>query len=208
MITVDGATQTPPMAGDDEVTVDAEEYVANYEARLDPEALLLCSLMWVEGVPDGEIATILTYLHPNDFRRPAHGRVFELMQHQAREGKLVTAAAIAGRIESHRDSRGWPDGHHGPLLVALSGLRALPAQATFYAEQVLAESYRRQYASMVTELSQVAKEAPEGELFSILVCHGTTQRVAWQRRQGFMRAITNPATDISVSRGTDAGLGD
>lgn len=177
---------------------DVEEYVANYEARLDPEALLLCALMWVEDAPDGDIATILNYLHPGDFRRPTHGRVFELMQHQAREGKLITVAAIAGRIESNRDNHGWPDGHHGPLLVALSGLRALPSQATFYADQVLAESYRRQYSTMVTELAQVAKEAPEHDLFSILVHHGTTQRAAWQRRQGFMHAITNPTTDTDT----------
>lgn len=180
---------------------DAEEHLARYEARLDPEALLLCSLMWVEGQAGGEIKTILNYLHPKDFRRPAHGRVFELMQQQAAEGKLITAAAIAGRIDAHRDNRGWPGGHHTALLVALSGLRALPSQAAFYADQVLAESYRRQYATMATELAQVAREAPEKDLFSILVHHGTTQRAAWQRRQGFMHALNNPTPETEDEPG-------
>lgn len=194
---------TQPMPIEDHTSApgDTEDRIAHYEARLDPEALLLCSLMWVEDAPAGDIATILTYLHPNDFRRPTHGRVFALMQQQAKEGKLITAAALAGRIDAHRDNHGWPDGHHGPLLVALSGLRALPAQATFYADQVLAESYRRQYATMATELTQVAKEAPEGDLFSILVDHGTAQRAAWQRRQGFMHAINN-SIDIET-KGVD-----
>ena len=56
----------------------AGDQIADYEARLDPEALLLCSLMWVEGPATGDVATILNYLSPHDFRRPAHGRLTRL----------------------------------------------------------------------------------------------------------------------------------
>lgn len=172
----------------------AGDQIADYEARLDPEALLLCSLMWVEGPATGDMATILKYLSPHDFRRPAHGRLFELMQRQTEEGKLITPAALAGRIDANRDHRGWPDGHHEPLLVAILSLQALPVQAAFYADQVLAESYRRQYAHMTTTLAQAAREAPEQDLFAIMLQKGTEQRAAWERRQGLADALNNPAT--------------
>lgn len=165
----------------------SHDQLANYEARLDPEALMLCSLMWVDEAPAGDIATVLDYLDPSDFRRPVHGQIFTLMRAQKEEGGLITPAALAGKIASNATH--LPANVYNPLLIALSGLGALPSQAVHYADQVLAESYRRNFASMATYLTQVAREAPETDLFALLVEQGTTQRAAWKRRQGLLASI-------------------
>ena len=79
--------------------------------------------------------------------------------------------------------------------MAILSLQALPVQAAFYADQVLAESYRRQYAHMTTTLAQAAREAPEQDLFAIMVQKGIEQREAWKRRKGLADALNNPTTN-------------
>ncbi|WP_099299357.1 DnaB-like helicase N-terminal domain-containing protein [Corynebacterium dentalis] len=170
---------------------ESQEHAARYEARLDPEALLLCGLMWVDAAPTGDVATVLNYLDATDFRKPAHGEIFKLMRAQMSEGGLITPASLAGRMAAN--AMNLPSDVYMPLLVAIAGLGALPSQVVHYADQVLAESYRRNFASMATYLTQVAREAPEGDLFSLMVEQGTAQRAAWKRRCGLLTAVHQPA---------------
>lgn len=163
------------------------------DPRLDPEAMLLSSLLAIEGtgshaerMADQDARYVLRYLHPGDFSHPAYGRIFSLMETQAAEDKLFTPAALAGRIEATADTTGWGGTPPQLRLLDLYELGGLPAQVTYYADEVLSASYRRQYQLMVTSLEQASTQAPEDNLFSLLVAHGRAQRRAWQRRCQFL----------------------
>ncbi|MBG9328871.1 GcrE [Corynebacterium belfantii] len=171
----------PNVTGDD---LAAAQPPADYEIRLDPEALLLCALMNIEGDPHGEAGVVLDYLHPTDFYRPTYGDLFAVMQRHRATGDPLHPAAINATLANGAEEIAWSGGHHTKLLINLYGLNSIPSQIGYYAEQVLAESYRRSFASMARFLAQAAEFAAETDLFPLMVEHGKKQRQAWARRQG------------------------
>lgn len=175
------------------------------DPRLDPEAMLLSSLLAIETGADGEglavadASYVLDYLHPRDFNQPSYGRIFILMKDQLADGKLITPAAISARIEATADTDGWGGTTPQLRLLSLYELGGLPAQITYYADEVLSASYRRQYQAMVTSLQQASQQAGEADLFPLLVDHGTAQRRAWKRRTRFLASAPSAeAPDIDT----------
>lgn len=180
--------------------VESEKPGKPIDPRLDPEAMLLSSLLAVEAGADGEglavadAGYVLDYLHPRDFSQPSYGRIFTLMKGQMADGKLITPAAISARIEATADTDGWGGTTPQLRLLSLYELGGLPAQITYYADEVLSASYRRQYQAMVTSLQQASQQAGEADLFPLLVEHGTAQRRAWRRRTRFLASAPSTST--------------
>lgn len=174
---------------------------APYDARMDPEAKLLCALMWITTTPDEYIVKILNFLTPSDFRRPDHGRLFALICDQVAAGAPLDPTILAGKCDAAgADGRtGWPEGKTPQqYILDIASLQALPSQVGHFAELVIMASYRRQFQSMATYLSQVAAEADVDDMFGIMVEQGRRQRVAVTRLDAFRREVlghTNPAED-------------
>jgi replicative DNA helicase len=177
-----------------------------YDARMDPEAKFLCALLWLGEAPAGHIADIITFLAPQDFRRPAHARLFSLIAEQAAEGAPIEPTLIAGRCAAAgADGRdGWPAGATPQqFIIDIASLEARPSQASYLADRVIAASYRRQYRQMATFLSQMAEEAPEDDLFPAMVEQGRRQRAARARLDRFRRDILHRNTDQTADTETD-----
>lgn len=158
---------------------------------IDPEALLLSSLMWVGPTLPRDVKNLLDYLREADFHNPVYGRIFRLIREQAHAGLPMDVASLVSCIDSGGKNEIWPDGSHHIILANLAGLRTIPEQATWWADRVLAASYRRQFSRMVERLAQISREAPDTELFERLVGEGKAQRQAWERRRNFLPRETD-----------------
>lgn len=162
----------------------SDSQAESYDIRLDPEAQLLSAILWASDDPYGDVDVVLDYLHPNDFYRPLHRMIFQLMQEEHAKGTPLEPTILNGIVAAKGRSSEWAKWDYPRLLIELVGLSAIPAQIGYYADLVLGESYRRNFALMVVKLRQMAEQAPEEELFSELVSQGVAQRRAWQRRIG------------------------
>lgn len=173
----------PPLAG---FPPEPEEHPVDIRGmNIDPEALLLSSLMWVGPKVPQQVKDLLDYLHEADFFNPVHGRIFRLIRAQVSAGLPMDVASLVSCIDASGKNEIWPDGSHHITLANIAGLGTVPDQATWWADRVLAASYRRQFVRMTERLAQISREAPEGELFDTLVELGKAQRQAWERRRNF-----------------------
>lgn len=162
------------------------------DMAIDPEALLLCALLWMEtGTPTTRF--VVDYVDPQDFYNPSYARLFSIIAQHVSDEKPVHPATIAGRISAAGTIEPWPGGSHQMFIADLVHLGALPEQAHWYAEQVLSTSYRRQFHTMTQALAHTAEHAPENQLFSIMVEHGKAQRRAWSRRTEFAKLVKEPS---------------
>lgn len=173
----------------------AIDQVESYDMRLDPEAMVLSALMWSVNDPYGDVNTVLSYLHPADFYRPCYGQLFSLMRDCREQGCPLDPTVLHGKIMASDRRKQWQRWDFARVLIDLHGLQAVPAQLSFFADQVLGEAYRRNFQSMVVRLAQMGREAPEEELFPELVRQGTQQRRAWERRAGLEQALAQSGED-------------
>ncbi|RRQ14168.1 DnaB-like helicase N-terminal domain-containing protein [Corynebacterium bovis] len=165
-------------------------------AGVDAEAMLLSCLLWVDDVPAGDVAYVLDYLHPLDFFSPYSGALFGVMQALANEGRPVGAGEVVRWVRENPDRVDvtFPAGGAcEPMVADLAGLGGVPAAVVYWADEVLARSYRRQFQAMTTYLAQVGATAPEGELFDHLAEVGARQRRAKARREGFLPGLPGGA---------------
>jgi hypothetical protein len=192
--------------GQSEPTVvpDAEDDTREmYDPRMDPEAKLLCALMWAEA-PTGRILDVIESLSPADFRHYAHRRLFSLIAEQAAAGSPLDPTIIAARCDAAgaagRD--GWPEKKTPQrFILEVASLNALPAQITYLAELVLGASYRRQFQAMAAHLSQAGEEADTEDLFDLMVEHGRRQRAARARLDAFRRDVLGRKDDTDIVDG-------
>lgn len=154
-----------------------------YLLALDPEAMLLCALMWARADEADDVARVVGVLAPEDFHNVNYGAIYRAIR-ELHDAHSPTDATSLRSWFSRQGSESPLDPHvTGPLLVTLSTLRAEPGRMIAYADQVLGMSYRRHFHRTADALKHAAEHAPEFDLFEVLVEHGKAQRLAWRRRQ-------------------------
>lgn len=163
----------------DDEGYDEDDYVND---RLDPEAQLLCSMIWHKGTSPA-LSYVVEHLSEDDFFNPMYGWIFTIIAQAVGEGMPHDATAINVRLAAEGQKA---DGYRR-VLLAIVGLMAPSDNLIYYADQVISTWYRRQYAQMATALVHISKEAPEGELFDRMVKHGRQQREAKNRRETFLQ---------------------
>lgn len=157
---------------------------------LDPEALLLCGLMWASA-PGGVVDRVCEVLDPEDFYNPHFAIIFALIKQRSTEGKSVDPASLRSALMEQGDRAALPHRTAERLLLDLATLGVTPEQSMPYADQVLGASYRRAYQNMAAALVHAGEAAPESELFAIMLDHGRRQRAAWERRHSFRNHTPN-----------------
>lgn len=168
---------------------DYDDSAAGYDPALDPEALLLCALMWsYRGeLTSTEVARITTTLTADDFDDPAHRRLFTVIAQLVadgtpHDGASVTGALIRSGAEGDKD---------GPLRKRLLGIVTAGADgltATHYADLVISQAYRRSFHTAGTAITAAAQELPEEDLFEHMLEYGRRQRAALNRLNTFRAA--------------------
>lgn len=155
---------------------------AYYQLMLDPEALLLCALMWAPS-PDEGADRVCRVLEVGDFNNINYGAVYGAVVALRSAGRSADAASIRSwLLEQGTDSA--IDQHVArQVLVSLSTLGTPPGTVVPYADQVLGVSYRRFFLRSAAALTHAGETAPEARLFELMVEHGRLQRRAWERRQ-------------------------
>ena len=187
---VNGTADVP----DGPVEIDGTEA---YDMRIDPEARLLCGLMWTDTAT-GEIAKVIDFLTEADFAHYAHARLFGLIKAQHTAGEPMEATIVASKADAAGSAGrdGWPGGKTPQMhILEVASLEALPAQVVYLAELVVGRSYRRQFQDMTTYLTQMGEEAHEDELFDIMTEQGRGQRKAKKRLDTFRRDVLGRTTD-------------
>ncbi|OZD12075.1 MULTISPECIES: DnaB-like helicase N-terminal domain-containing protein [Nocardiaceae] len=177
---------------------DDYEIAAASEPAADPEALLLCALMWsFHPTSDNtETRRIIATLTADDFDDVAYGRLFTIIADHVTTAAPYDAATIA-----HALHRSGADGaKDAPLRRRLNGVITAGAEAlliTHYADIVLSQAYRRSFHVAGASITQAAEELPEEYLMEHMVEHGRRQRSYFHRLNQFRRAETpageNPA---------------
>ncbi|OZF06011.1 hypothetical protein CH300_12370 [Rhodococcus sp. 15-1154-1] len=169
-----------------------------YDPATDPEALLLCALMWSDhtgGLPseDRRIAEILT---DRDFEITAYGRLFTVIADLITAGEHYDPASVTITLV-RAGADGEKDANVRRRLNEVITARADGYKATHYADMVLSQSYRRSFHTAAVAIMQAAEEAPEEYLFEHMLEHGRRQRAAFNRLNHFRSAHTdndeNPA---------------
>ena len=188
----DDTTNAPTEAADIEA----------YDMRIDPEARLLCALMWTDAdTATGQIAKTIEFLTEADFAHYAHGRLFGLIQAQHTAGEPMDATIVAAKADAAGATgrEGWPGGKTPQMhILEVASLQAHTEQITYLAELVVGRSYRRQFQTMTTYLAQMAEEAAEDELFDIMAEQGRRQRIAKNRLGRFRQDILGRSTDTAT----------
>lgn len=151
---------------------------------LNPEALLLCGLMWADSDHPGS-STVCEVLTANDFYDPHYGHLFDLIVLRRADGLSTDPASLRSALNEQGNEAPIAPHTAQRMLIELTTLGVTPDRAAAYADQVLGTSYRRQFQSMAQALAHAADTAPEADLFDIMVTHGRAQREAWKRRQAF-----------------------
>ncbi|MGO1664903.1 MAG: DnaB-like helicase N-terminal domain-containing protein [Micrococcaceae bacterium] len=186
----DDTTNAPTEAADIEA----------YDMRIDPEARLLCALMWTDNAT-GHIAQVIEFLTEADFGHYAHARLFGLIKTQHTAGEPMDATIVANKAAAAgaAGSEGWPGGKTPQMhILEVASLEARTEQASYLAELVVGRSYRRQFQTMTAYLSQMAEEAHEDELFDIMAEQGRRQRIAKNRLDRFRREVLGRSTDTTT----------
>ena len=148
------------------------------DPRLDSEALCLCGLMW--STP-AAAARVVDLLQADDFTRPAHAALFEILATELQHGRPADPASVAA-VLTHQGAR-----HHGGLvaraLAAATTAGAAPEATGHHAVNVVTTAYRRSFHTAAAGLAQAAEQLPTDELFDHLVDTGRHQRTATERLQ-------------------------
>ncbi|WP_052059922.1 DnaB-like helicase N-terminal domain-containing protein [Rhodococcoides fascians] len=159
-----------------------------FEPATDPEALLLCALMWSFHPANGstEIRRITAALTAGDFDDVAYGRVFTIIAGLVTDTRPYDPASVTDAL-----IRSGADGAKDALLRRrLNGVITAGAEAlliTHYADIVLSQAYRRSFRTAGTSITQAAEELPEEQLFDHMVTLGRRQRDAFARLEQFRR---------------------
>ncbi len=160
-------TDTGAIARADLAPVEADytDSAAADEPATDPEALLLCALMWAyrPGGDAAEISRITVALTAHDFDDIAYGRLFAVLAELAADRRphdpaSVTDALIRSGAHGAKDA---------PLRRRLNGVITAGAESlliTHYAEIVLSQSYRRSFRLAGAAITHAATELPEEDL--------------------------------------------
>ncbi|WP_460490504.1 DnaB-like helicase N-terminal domain-containing protein [Corynebacterium nasicanis] len=159
-----------------------EEFEVVDSPQLDPEALLLCGLMWAGRTHPASDA-VCRLLQPGDFHDPHYSLLFGFIASRRSADRPVDPASLGSALQEMGEEAPLPRHTARRLLLELTTLSVLPELVTDYADQVLGLSYRRQYLAMAAALLHAGETRPEGELFALLLEHGRAQRAAWERRQ-------------------------
>lgn len=162
---------------------DAEDVLA-VSREFDTEAYLLCALMWA-GKDHPPSDRVCGFLQPADFFDPHHGALFGFLASRRSAGHPTDPVSLNSALSALGDEAPLPRHIGRHLLMSLSTLSVPAELVTDYADQVLGESYRRQYQAMAQAVTHAGESAREERLFDILVDHGRAQRAAWERRQSF-----------------------
>lgn len=168
------------------VEPDYDDSAAAYDPALDPEALLLCALMWsYRGeLTSTEIARITTTLTADDFEDPIHRRLFTVIAQLVDDGTPHDGASVGGAL-----LRSGADGDKdGPLRKRLLGIVTAGADghtATHYADLVISQAYRRGFHTAGTAILTASQELPEEDLFEHMVQLGRQRRAALHRLNTF-----------------------
>jgi replicative DNA helicase len=185
MTEVHGHGEEPAAEYDDRL--DADDLTE--DPRLDSEALCLCAVLW--STP-ATARTVLEHLVVEDFTRPAHRDLLELINDQLRHGRPHDPASIAAVLTRQGS------GHHGPLvaraLADATAAGAAPESAGHHAVHVVSAAYRRSFHTAAAGLAQAAAQLPEHELFLHLVQVGRAQRAATERLQHVTTALDTSHT--------------
>lgn len=170
-----------------------------YDPATDPEALLLCALMWSNhtgGLPseDQRIAAVLT---DRDFEITAYARLFTVLANLITAGEHYDPASVTmALVRSGAD--GEKDASLRRRLNEVITARADGYKATHYADMVLSQSYRRSFHATGAAITEAATQLPEEDLFEHMVEHGRRQRAAFHRLNTFRRhgldTVDSPAT--------------
>lgn len=150
--------------------------------RLDPEAQLLCALLWSpKGSADVEFVT--EHLQETDFYNRMYSHIFATIADAVRNGTPHDASSINVRLAAEG---GDVVPQYQRLLISLVGLGSPAGNLIYYGDQLLSTWYRRQFSDMTRSLAYIAEVAPEQELFTRMVDHGIAQRKAMRRRTEFL----------------------
>lgn len=150
--------------------------------RLDPEAQLLCALLWSpKGAPEVEFVT--SNLEESDFYNRMYSHIFATIADAVRNGAPHDASSINVRLVAEG---GEIVPQYQRLLISLVGLGSPAGNLIYYGDQILSTWYRRQFSDMTRSLAHIAELAPEQELFTRMVEHGIAQRKAMRRRAEFL----------------------
>ena len=156
-----------------------------YRLALDPEANLLSALLFARV--DGRVKAVLNTLTAEDFYNCTYAIIFETMQQLAADGRPIDPTSLAAETDKQGDKLEWKGVHPRRLLADLMGVRAIPENVSYYADQVLSAWYRRQFQTMAYRLQQIGEREAEDELFNRMVEEGKAQRRAWKRKSNFLK---------------------
>ncbi|MDJ0363337.1 DnaB-like helicase N-terminal domain-containing protein [Rhodococcus sp. H29-C3] len=157
-----------------------------YDLHTDPEALLLCALMWSYH-PAGdtsETARITATLTGDDFDDYTHSRLFTVIADLVAAEQPFGPASVTNEVIRS----GGAGGKDGPLrrrLLNIATLGAFALTATHNADIVLSQSYRRSFHTAGTAITEAAENLPEEDLFAHMLEHGRRQRRAFERLNDF-----------------------
>lgn len=157
-----------------------------YDLHTDPEALLLCALMWSyhPNADTSEIARITTTLTAADFEDHTHGRLFTLIADLVADAAPFDVPSVANAL-IRSGGAGQKDGPLRKRLLNIGTLGAFAQNATNNADIVLSQSYRRSFHTTGRSIAQAADELPEEDLFDHMLEHGRRQRAAFNRLNTF-----------------------
>lgn len=144
------------------------------EPHLDPEAQVLCALLWSDPVA---ARTVVDQLLADDFDRPVYGELFAVIARLVRAGHPHSSPLVLAQLEQ----TGRVHGQLSTALLAVTLADARDHEVRHLAYAVIAMSYRRGYNRAAHALAQLAEEAPTEDLFEQMCALGRNRRDAKTR---------------------------
>ncbi|MFD4268133.1 DnaB-like helicase N-terminal domain-containing protein [Rhodococcus sp. NPDC058481] len=167
---------------------EADPEIDYVEMDLDPEAHLLCAALWSRD--EETLRFLFTHMREDDFENPFYKPIFAVIGDALTAGQPHDPTIVAASFTQAGREK-VPSAVHNALRTVLT-LGSSTGSVGHYAASVVAASYRRSYFRLAAAVQLAAEEASEGELFPILVAHGTRQREELHR----LNTIRNgPAKD-------------
>lgn len=150
----------------------------DYNAALDVEAQLLCSLLWAPAHIANQAADALT---SKDFYLPVHAELFALIAELVIEGKPHDCAYVLHTLQRQGRTRGHLGTQLTKALTDITTIGVPAAELAYCIDAVLTQAYRRGFREAAQSLAQAADELPEDQLFEHMVTIGRERRAASQR---------------------------
>ena len=168
------------VAGEFDAALDSDDL--NYTPQLDVEAQTLCALLWASP----EVArTVVDVLTASDFYRPVYGELFTVIARLVTEARPHSSVLVLSELQRG----GKVSGQLSRALTEVTLADAREHEISHYARAVLAQSYRRGYATAAATLAQLAGEAGEDELFEQMCVLGRERRDAKARLDAAVQAL-------------------